>query len=48
MKQIKQMMYEAPKVELIEIETQGSLCLIDSFQGEVMDFNREVITVNWG
>ena len=48
MKQIKQMMYESPKVELIEIETQGSLCLIDSFHGEVMDFSREVQTITWG
>ncbi len=48
MKQIKQMMYEAPKVELIEMETQGVLCASVAFDGSVMDLGREIITVTWG
>ncbi len=38
MKQNKQM-YEAPKVELIEMETQGVLCSsATDFTGSVMNF----------
>ena len=45
MKQTKQRMYEAPQVELIEIETQGVLCSSAlEFKGAVMDLDREVIT----
>jgi hypothetical protein len=47
MKQNKQM-YEAPKVELIEMETQGVLCSSGpevppetAFNGNVMNFNRK-------
>jgi hypothetical protein len=39
MKQIKQM-YEAPKVEFVEMELQGVLCSsldLKDFNGEVMD-----------
>ncbi len=42
MKQNKQM-YEAPKVELIEMETQGVLCASTpqtDFNGTVMEFDR--------
>lgn len=46
MKQTKQRMYEAPKVELIEMETQGVLCASVSlgFDGTVMDLNRNIVT----
>ena len=49
MKQTKQRMYEAPKVELIEIETQGVMCASGSreFDGTVMGFDREIVTVTW-
>lgn len=50
MKQTKQRMYEAPKVELIEMETQGVLCASVGleFDGSVMAFDREIIdNVTW-
>lgn len=45
MKQTKQRMYEAPKMELIEMETQGVLCASVSlgFDGSVMTLEREII-----
>ena len=45
MKQTKQKMYEAPQVELIEMETQGVLCasVNTGFNGNVMDLNRNII-----
>jgi len=49
MKQI-QSKYEAPKVELIEMDTQGVLCASVSleFDGSVMAFDREIIDdVTW-
>lgn len=48
MKQKKQKMYESPKVEFIEMETQGILCASMVFQGAVMDFSREIEVVTWG
>ena len=46
MKQTKQRMYEAPQVELIELEAQGVLCASErlGFDGTVMDLNRNIIT----